>query len=124
MNTDLIIKRFERGEGERRVFEKGFFEVLDVGGVTIGRAVYEPGWNWALHARGADEPATCPHAHVVLAVEGRCAVKMDDSGRTTIMEPGDLVYVPPGHESWVVGDERYVSMHFMGSDGYAKVDPS
>ena len=48
MDTNLIIKRFERGEGERREFEKGFFEVIELGGVTIGRAVYEPGWNWAL----------------------------------------------------------------------------
>ena len=58
---------------------------------------------------------------MVLAVEGRCAVKLDDTGETTILEPGDLVYVPSGHESWVVGDERYVSLHFLGSEGYAKV---
>ncbi len=25
----------------------------------------------------------------------------------------------PGHDSWVVGDEPYVSLHFMGADHYA-----
>jgi hypothetical protein len=27
--------------------------------------------------------------------------------------------VPPGHDSWVVGDEPYVSVHIMGSESYA-----
>ncbi|MCZ6837462.1 MAG: cupin [Planctomycetota bacterium] len=120
MDTDLIIKRFDRGEGDRREFEKGFFEVLEVGSVSIGRAVYEPGWNWSEHARGSDDPPTCPHEHVVLVIKGRCAVKMDSTRETRIMESGDLVYVAPGHESWVVGDEPYESLHFMGFEGYAK----
>ena len=43
-------------------------------------------------------------------------------GRATY-EPGHGAgrpfYVPPGHDSWVVGDEPYVSLHIMGSDAYA-----
>jgi hypothetical protein len=35
------------------------------------------------------------------------------------MEPGQFFYVPPGHDSWVVGDESYVSLHIMGSEQYA-----
>ena len=38
------------------------------------------------------------------------------------MEPGQLFYVPPGHDSWVVGDEPYVSLHIMGSEDYAAAD--
>ena len=30
-----------------------------------------------------------------------------------------MFHVPPGHDSWVVGDEPYVSIHFMGADDYA-----
>ena len=39
------------------------------------------------------------------------------------MEPGQFFYVPPGHDSWVVGDEPYVSLHFMGSEDYAATEP-
>jgi hypothetical protein len=35
------------------------------------------------------------------------------------MGPGDCFHVPPGHDSWVVGDEPYVSLHFLGADDYA-----
>jgi hypothetical protein len=40
-------------------------------------------------------------------------------GTEKVMRPGDLFHVPPGHDSWVVGDEPYVSLHFMGSEDYA-----
>jgi hypothetical protein len=35
------------------------------------------------------------------------------------MAPGDFFHVPPGHDSWVIGDEPYVSLHVMGTEGYA-----
>jgi hypothetical protein len=35
------------------------------------------------------------------------------------MHPGELFYIPPGHDSWVVGDEPYVSLHLMGAGAYA-----
>jgi hypothetical protein len=28
-------------------------------------------------------------------------------------------FVPPGHDSWVVGNEPYVSLHLHGASGYA-----
>jgi hypothetical protein len=43
MRTDLILKRFEQPD-EVRVLEKGRFEIVRLGGMTIGRATYEPGW--------------------------------------------------------------------------------
>jgi hypothetical protein len=51
-------------------------------------------------------------------VAGQAAVLMED-GTERVMGPGDLFYVPPGHDSWVVGDEPYVSLHYMGSEDYA-----
>jgi quercetin dioxygenase-like cupin family protein len=36
-----------------------------------------------------------------------------------LLQPGDLFHVPPGHDSWVVGNESYFSLHFIGAGGYA-----
>jgi len=33
--------------------------------------------------------------------------------------PGDIFYIGPGHDSWVVGDEPYVSLHLLGAAQYA-----
>ena len=36
------------------------------------------------------------------------------------MRAGDLFYIPPvPHDSWVVGDVPYVSLHFLGAEHYA-----
>ena len=103
---------------EVREFEKGRFEVYAVGPMTLGRATYEPGWRWSEHVGPATGEASCPVEHVGLVVSGRAAVRMHD-GTERVMEPGELFYVPPGHDSWVVGDEPYVSLHIMGSEDYA-----
>ena len=42
-----------------------------------------------------------------------------DDGRVFEMKAGDLFYIEPGHDSWVVGDEPYVSLHLMGGSAYA-----
>lgn len=114
----VVIKRFDSPD-EVRSFPKGKLELAAVGGQTIGRATYEPGWKWSEHVGKATGAKSCIVEHVVLGVEGRCAVAMDDGGYFEI-GPGDLAYVPPGHDSWVVGDQPYVSLHFMGAADYAK----
>lgn len=41
-------------------------------------------------------------------------------GRIIEVGPGDLFEIGPGHDSVVIGDEPYVSIHFLGADTYAK----
>ncbi len=48
MVDDVVLKRFEKPD-ETLTFEKGKFEIVHVGGMTIGRASYEPGWRWSEH---------------------------------------------------------------------------
>jgi quercetin dioxygenase-like cupin family protein len=86
--------------------------------MTLGRATYEPGWRWSEHIGAATGESSCRVEHVGVVLSGRAAVKMDD-GEERIMKPGDFFHVPPGHDSWVVGDESYVSLHVMGSEDYA-----
>ena len=103
---------------ETRTFERGRIELYSVGPMTIGRATYEPGRKWSEHVGAPAGEAACMVEHVGYVVSGRAAVKMND-GEERVMEPGDFFYVPPGHDSWVVGDEPYISLHFLGSENYA-----
>jgi quercetin dioxygenase-like cupin family protein len=113
----VVVKRFGAPD-ERREFEKGCFELLHVGPMTLGRARYEPGWRWSQHvAPGAGTPS-CAVEHVGFVISGRAMVRMDGSGQEVVLEPGDLFHVPPGHDSWVVGDAPYVSLHLMGAERY------
>lgn len=114
---ETVIKQFDNAD-EVRSFDKGKFEIVTIGGMTIGRATYEPGWVWTTHVGDPAGEATCMVEHVGLVLSGHAKVKMDD-GTEVDMRQGDLFYVPPGHDSWVVGDRPYVSLHFMGAGDYA-----
>jgi hypothetical protein len=114
---DVVLKRFERPD-EIREFEKGRFELVRLGGMTIGRATYEPGWKWSLHVGSALGQESCEVEHVGMVVSG-CATAAMDSGDIIEMRAGDIFYIPPGHDSWVVGDVPYVSLHFLGAGDYA-----
>ena len=73
----------------------------------------------ALRLRGVSV-AFCNVEHVGMVISGVATAAFAD-GRVTEMKPGDLFYVPPEpHDSWVVGDEPYVSLHFLGASKYAK----
>jgi quercetin dioxygenase-like cupin family protein len=114
---DLALVNFA-DPAEVRTFEKGKFELYSVGPMTLGRATYEPGWKWSEHVGPSTGQASCQVEHVGLVLSGQAVAKMDD-GREVVMRAGDFFYVPPGHDSWVVGDEPYVSLHILGSEDYA-----
>jgi quercetin dioxygenase-like cupin family protein len=115
--AEVDIKRFDEPDETRR-FEHGTFEVVTIGGVTVGRARYEPGWVWSKHVGKSTGESLCQVEHAGLVVSGRCEVKMSD-GSEYELTPGDLFYVAPGHDSWVIGEEPYVSLHFLGATDYA-----
>ena len=116
--VDVILKRFEEPD-ETRSFSKGKFELVHIGGMAIGRATYDPGWRWSVDVGGPAALRHCMVEHVGLVVAGKAVAAMTD-GRVVEMKAGDLFYIAPGHDSWVVGEEPYVSLHFMGAGDYAK----
>lgn len=117
--VDVILKRFENPD-ETRTLVKGRFEIVRLGGMTIGRATYEPGWKWSLHVGPSTGATRCTVEHVGLVLAGTATAAFDD-GRVVELRAGELFYIPPiPHDSWVVGATPYVSLHFLGADTYAK----
>lgn len=78
--TDTILKRFDEPD-EVRAFEKGKFEIVRVGGMTIGRATYQPGWKWSVHVGPAMGASRCNVEHVGLVLSGCATAAMEDGGR-------------------------------------------
>ena len=52
---EFLLRRFEEPD-EVREFPLGRFELIEVGGMTLGRATYEPGWRWSDHV--GESPTT------------------------------------------------------------------
>ena|SRR5215211_3329773 len=114
MNLEIVTQALETRE-----FDFGRFELFRVGGHTLGIATYEPGWHWSEHIGRRTGEKLCPVEHLGFVVAGRAAVQMED-GREVVMKSGDFFAIPPNHDSWVVGDEHYVSVHVLGAGDYAQ----
>jgi hypothetical protein len=104
---------------EIRSFDKGRMDVVTLGNVTVGRAVFEPGWKWSECVKPIAGTDSCQVPHVGYVISGRMKVVMDD-GSELEYGPDDAIVIPPGHDAWIVGEETCVVLDFSGADQYAK----
>ena len=104
---------------ERRTFEKGKLELINIGGGTVGRLTLEPGWRWSKHVKPIAKTEWCEAPHFQYQVSGRLRVKMED-GAEFDLGAGDVSVLPKGHDAWVVGNEPVVLVDWYGVSNYAK----
>ena len=104
---------------EVREFPKGRLELIRIGGATIGRAVFEPGWRWATSVQPLVNTPSCQAPHFQYHVAGILRIKMDD-GSEFDCKPGDVSLLPSGHDAWTIGNETAVVVDFQGMIDYAK----
>ena len=117
-NVGMILKLFDRPDQVRHM-EKGRFEIVTVRDQTFGRAIYEPGWKWSEHVGRQRGSRWCTVEHIGYVIAGAAVVAFPD-GSVHDLPSGGIFYVPPiPHDSWVIGDAPYVSLHLVGAEGYA-----
>lgn len=114
-----VLRRFESPD-EVRDFEKGRLEIVTIAGTTIGRASYEPGWKWSVHVGPTVGARRCTVEHLGFVLSGHATAAFDGC-RIYDLTPGTIFHIPAEpHDSWVVGEARYVSLHLLGAADYAR----
>lgn len=115
----LEAKSLDSPDETRPFVDKGKVDIVNLGGVTVGRGVVEPGWRWSEHARPIAGTDSCQAAHTGYILSGRMQVVMDD-GTDGHAGPGDAFVIPPGHDAGTVGDDPCVFLDFSGMADYIK----
>jgi hypothetical protein len=103
---------------EVRVFPKGKVELITIGGATIGRTIFEPGWQWSTSVQPVARITSCDAPHFQFHVAGTMKVVMDD-GTVLLCKPGAVSLLPSGRDAWVVGSENVVIVDLHGVEDYA-----
>ena len=86
---------------------------------VIGRMTMEPGWRWSKDVRPIAGTERCMYHHLGYCLSGTLKIELED-GTTGTINSGEMFEIPPGHESWVDGDEAWVALDFRGARSYAR----
>jgi class 3 adenylate cyclase len=84
---------------------------------VISRHVLQPGWSWEEHAQPLVGTASCELYHRGVVLSGRMGVRTDE-GEQLVIGPNQVFDLPPGHVTWVEGDEELVMVDWAGGAGF------
>jgi uncharacterized RmlC-like cupin family protein len=118
MHHEMRSRNLDNNPDDVRKFTNGKVELANLGDVTIGRITLDPGWKWSNDVKPIVNTSSCQLPHTQYVISGRLRVRMDD-GTEQESGPGEALYVPPGHDAWVVGNEPFVAVDFTGMKEYA-----
>jgi hypothetical protein len=118
MHHEMLSRNLDKNPDDIRKFANGKVELANLGETAIGRITLEPGWKWSNDVKPIINTNSCQLTHTQYVISGRLRVKMDD-GAEQEFGPSDALYVPPGHDAWVVGNESFVAVDFTGMKEYA-----
>ena len=76
--TGVEIKAFTSPEEKRPFADKGEGLVVTLGGKTVLKGTFEPGWHWKEHLAPIAGTETCQSTHLLYVLSGRMAISMDD----------------------------------------------
>ncbi|KRT63398.1 MAG: hypothetical protein XU10_C0011G0009 [Chloroflexi bacterium CSP1-4] len=103
---------------ETEHFPRGVSHEVHLGELTVARNIHQPGWHWAEHVRPIVGGSSCRIHHTGYVVRGRSHVRHDD-GTEMDFGPDDVIDVAPGHDAWVVGDEPFETIDWVGAHRWA-----
>ena len=115
--ADALSKSFEKPDDVVE-FPLIRTRIVELGDLTVGELVSQPGWRWSAHVRPTVGGEWCRARHVGFVVSGRLGVDFSDGARVEF-GPGEVFDIPPGHDGFTVGDEPCVQVEWMGIRAWA-----
>lgn len=118
-SNKAISKDFTRPDETRPFTGHGHLDLINLDNeMSVGRAIFEPGWRWSNDIKPIAETESCEAEHFGYCLKGSMIVRMND-GQEVRITAGQAFHLPPGHDAWVVGNEPCEMIDFGGFREYA-----
>ena len=115
---ELASKSFNEPDEKRRP-PMTQVDVVTLGGTTLGRFTFEPGWRWSETVKTVVQTDSCQVNPLGFCTAGTLTVQLGDGSQMTI-RAGDAYSIPAGHDAWVENDETFVGYEVMSAAEFAK----
>lgn len=123
MSTPVVVTKFQSksytSPDEVRTPDKTRVEIVRFEHFTFGRFTFEPGWRWSKCIQPLVKTDKCQLSHVGYAISGSLTITMEGEAQRKIVA-GEFYTIPPGHDAWVEGNERFIGIEVMTAEQYAK----
>ncbi|HUZ76617.1 MAG TPA: cupin domain-containing protein [Chloroflexota bacterium] len=114
-----LLKRTFDAPDEIRQVGTGKADVLRLGDVSMMRFSLPVGWKWSRHVKPLAKTPSCQARHAQYVVSGYIHVVMDD-GSELDFGPGDVAFIPPGHDAWVLGLRPFVAIDVTAGEKWTQ----
>jgi class 3 adenylate cyclase len=84
---------------------------------VVSRHVLQPGWSWEEHAQPSAGTPSCELYHRGVVLSGRMGIRTDE-GDELVVGPNQVFDLPPGHVTWVEGEDELVMVDWAGGAGF------
>ena len=109
---EAVSKSFDTPENVIE-FPKLVARTVELGDLTVGHIVSEPGWRWSIHVRPKVGGDWCQARHVGFVISGKLGIVLPD-GTEYVFGPNEVFDIPAGHDGFTVGDEPCVQVEWAG----------
>ncbi|MGH9226973.1 MAG: cupin domain-containing protein [Acidimicrobiales bacterium] len=106
----VVTRNFDTPDTTRTP-DKAIVHSVDLGGTTVGRATFQPGWRWSESIKPIVGGDQCQVHHLGILLSGKMHVAHGDGTEADLLV-GEVYNIQPGHDAWVVGDEPAVAVEF------------
>lgn len=113
------VKSFAHPDETRHFQDKGWTDVVSLGGRPVAAGHFEPGWRWSVNVKPIAGTDLCRVSHLGYCLSGRMRIHMED-GSSHDLTPGSIATIPAGHDAEVLGDEECVLLDFGEISEYAQ----
>jgi class 3 adenylate cyclase len=98
-------------------YELGATNQVRLAQTVVSRHALQPGWSWEEHARQSAGTPSCELHHRGVVLQGRMGIRTDE-GEELVVGPNQVFDLPPGHVTWVDGEEELVMVDWAGGAGF------
>jgi class 3 adenylate cyclase len=95
----------------------GITNQVRLAGTVISRHVLQPGWSWEEHSKPTVGTDSCELYHRGVVLSGRMGIRTDE-GEELVVGPNQVFDLPPGHVTWVEGEDELVMVDWAGGAGF------